>query len=149
MSEPKLMLKPSDWNPHRVLVTGYFDGPTEGIIDLGEPIGVFCFDEMAFDAERETRVSRLSAVPIDLFERIVDALSSVFGPPKWPFWIPLWQFEDENVKRKIESQLDALRARAVVTLAVLTDDSLEKCLGVQGLDQYAPSSASEWFQLFV
>jgi hypothetical protein len=165
MSESEFMLNPSDWNPRRVLVTGYFDGPTAGIIDFGAPLDVFCFDEMAFDSERATRVSRLSAVPSDAFEPIVDALSLVFGPPKWPFWIPIWQFADESgahvvakreehlldlesMRQNIESQIDALCATAKVTLAVLTDESLEKCFGVRRLDQSLPSSASDWLHLF-
>jgi hypothetical protein len=142
------MMKPSDWNPRRVLVTGYFDGPTAGIIDLGDEFGVFCFEEVAFDNDRQARVFRLSAVPSNLFQIIINALSSVFGPPKWPFWMPIWQFEDENVRCTIESQLDALCARAEVTLAVLTNDSLKKCFGVRRVDQYLPSAASDWLSLF-
>jgi hypothetical protein len=148
MRDPKLMLKPSDWNPQRVLVTGYFDGATTGIIDLGDSSGIFCLEEVAFDSDRETRVVCLSAVPRHLFEPIVDALSSVFGPPKWPFWVPIWQFDDENVRRNIESQLDALCEGVAVTLVVLTDDSLERCLAVRTVDGYMPSAATDWLQLF-
>ena len=148
MTEPKRMMTPDDWNPRRVLVTGYYDGPTEGIIDLGGNVGVFCFEEVAFDNDRQTRVSKLSPVPVEQLESIIAALSSALGSPKWPFWMPLWRFEDENVRREIEAELDALCTTTEATTAVLTDDTLKKCFAVRRLDEHLPSAGSDWLALF-
>ena len=148
MTEPKPMIEPADWRPRRVIVTGYYDGPTEGIIDLGDDVGVFCFEEVAFDNGRQTRVSKLSRVPAEQLESIIAALSSALGPPKWPLWMPMWQFEDENLRLKIEAELDAFCARAEATVAVLTDDTLKKCFAIRSIDERLPPAGSDWLALF-
>lgn len=148
MTERNRMMKPSDWSPRRVVVTGYYDGPTEGIIDFGDDVGVFCFEEVAFDNDRQIRVSKLSRVRSAQLESLIDALSSALGPPKWPFWMPTWRFEDENVRRRLEAELDEFCATAEPTLAVLTDDTLKKCLAMRRLDVPLPSLGSDWLALF-
>jgi hypothetical protein len=148
MTRREEMMTSADWVPRRVLVTGYYDGPTEGIIDFGDEFGVFCFKEAAFDNEREVRVLKLARVAPEPFEAIIGALRSNLGPPKWPFWVPMWKFSDENARLAIESELNAYCATGKLMLAVLTDDALGKCFAVRTIDEQVRATASDWLSLF-
>lgn len=124
------MFAPSDWNPRRVIVTGYYDGPEEGIIDLGDH-GIFCFEAVAFDFDGQTRLFKLSRVAPEGFESIVATISSSLGPPTWPFWLPIWKFSTESARRTAEAEIDAVCASGEAAMTVLTDEAMERCLEVR------------------
>ena len=138
----------ADWIPRRVLVTRYYDGPTQGILDLGDEVGVFCFKEMAFDNDRQVRVSKLARVAPEPFESIISALSSNLGRPRWPFWVPLWNFSNETARLAIEADLEAYCATGEAMFAVLTDDALERCFAIQTIDEQVRSMDRDWLSLF-
>ena len=148
MTRRQKMMTPAEWIPRRVLVTGYYDGPTEGIVDFGDELGVFCFKEVAFDNERQVRVSKLARVAPEPFESIIAALCSNLGPAKWPFWVPIWAFNNEVSRLAIESDLNAYCATGKAMLAVLTDDALEKCFAIRAIDEQVESKESDWLSLF-
>ena len=130
-------------------MTGYYDGPTEGIIDFGDAVRVFCFKAVAFDFDRQMRVSKLARVPSgEQLEWIVESLSSSLGPPKWPFWVPIWDFSDESERLRVEAELDAFCAAGETVMAVLTDEALEKCFAVRKIDRHSELVVSDWFSLF-
>lgn len=141
-------LTPSDWHPRRVVVTGYYDGLTEGIIDFGDGSGVYCFKVMAFDFDREMRVSKLIRVPSEQLESILKTFPSTLGPPEWPFWVPIWNVSDESARRATEAELDAFCARGKTVAAVLTDDTLEKCFAIRKIDEDSETLVSDWLSLF-
>jgi hypothetical protein len=148
MSRREQLLKPSDWRPRRVLVTGYYDGPTEGIIDFGNDIGVFCFKAIAFDFDREMRVLKLVRVASEQLEAILTSLTSALGPPKWPFWVPIWNSEDEDVRRSTAAELDTFCAAGEAVMAVLTDEAIEQCFAVREIDERSESVVKDWLSFF-
>lgn len=129
-------------------MTGYYDGPTDGIIDFGDDLGVYCFQAIAFDFNRGKRVLKLDRVRSEQLESILTSLSSALGPPKWPFWVPMWNFSDESARRRVEAELDAFCADGQTVLAVLTDDALETCFAVRRMDPHAESAVSDWPAFF-
>ncbi len=148
MTQQEHTITPSDWHPRRVIVTGYYDGPTDGIIDFGDDVGVYCFEVVAFDNDRERRVSKLARVASEPLESIVTTLTSAIGPPTWPFWLPIWRFSDENTRRTAEAEIDVFCAAGETALAVLTDDTLEKCFAIRKTDEQSASIVSDWLSLF-
>jgi hypothetical protein len=146
--KPIPMMTSAEWQPRRVLVTGYYDGPTEGVIDFGDAIGVYCFQAMAFDFEREMRVLKLTRVSSERLESLVRTLSSSVGPPQWPFWVPIWNFSDESAKAAAEGELDATCAAGETELAALTDDTIEKCYALRNIDEQSVPVVNDWLSLF-
>lgn len=142
-------MTPSDWHPRRVVVTGYYDGPTEGIIDFGDDIGVYCFEAVAFDFGREMRVLKLARVASEQLESVLETLCSALGPPRWPFWVPMWSFSDEKTQRSTEDQLDAFCAKGETVAAALTNDTVEKCFAIRKIDEHSAAVMSDWLSFFV
>jgi hypothetical protein len=141
-------MTPVEWQPRRVVVTGYYDGPTEGIIDFGEGVGVYCFKAVAFDYDRGTRVLKLSRVAAGQLESILETLSSALGPPRWPFWVPIWSFNDEEIQRMVEKQLDDYCAKGELAMVALTDDTIGKCFAIRKAHEYSESAVNDWLSLF-
>jgi len=129
-------------------VTGYYDGPTEGLMDFGEHIGVYCFKAVAFDFDRERRVLRLGRVGSEQFEAVVTALCAAIGSPKWPFWVPIWNFADGDTRLRIEADLDALCATSATSIFALTDEALEKCFATRTIDEQSASRVNDWMSIF-
>jgi len=148
MLRPKHVMTSAEWHPRKTVVTGYYDGPTEGIIDFGDNAGAYCFKTVAFDFDREMRVLKLARVSSDQLESVLTTLSSFLGPPKWPFWVPIWTFNDESARAVAEGELDALCAAGETELVVLTDDTIEKCYAIRKIDEQSASGVSEWLSLF-
>jgi hypothetical protein len=57
-----------------------------------------------WDNRQEVRVVSLSPLPGEAFQELVDALSK-YELPKWPIWVPKWQFSSEEAKRIADSQV--------------------------------------------
>jgi hypothetical protein len=150
MTPQEHTITPSDWHPRRVVVTGYYDGPTEGIIHFGDDIGIYCFKAVAFDFDREMRVLKLSRVTSEQFESVLHMFPSTLGQPEWPFWVPIWNASgaDENARRTTATEIDALCARGEPVAAVLTDDTIEKCLAIRKIDAHSDSVIVDWLSLF-
>lgn len=85
MNQQESTFAPSDWNPQRVIVTAYYDGPTEGFIDLGVGTGIYYFKTVAHDFNRAMRVLKLARVAVEQLESVLASLVSALGPPTWPF----------------------------------------------------------------
>jgi hypothetical protein len=139
-----------DWQPYRTLVTGYYDGPTEGVIDFGDDVGIYCFKAVEFDFDREMRVLKLTRVFSERseFESVLTTLSASLGPPKWPVWVPIWEFSDESAKAVAESALDTLCATGETVLMVLTDDTTDKCYAIHKIDEGSSSDVKHWLSFF-
>lgn len=89
---------------NRVLVLGYSDGPTDGILQFADGRN-FRF-QMTHDTP-EGRGFELSPLPPDALERHV-ALLEPHHVPRWPIWVPLWRFVSPALQRDIEAASDAL-----------------------------------------
>jgi hypothetical protein len=74
----------------KVLALGYYDGPTEGLLQCVSG-SVYRFHLLAWDeATQDLRVFGLAALPSAAFTQLV-ALYAPTQPPRWPTWVPSWQ----------------------------------------------------------
>jgi hypothetical protein len=99
----------------RILVFGYYDGPTDGVIQLGESGPVFRFtmpdEEGQLSRGGRVREFHLAPLPADALDR----LAAVLAPhltPQWPVWVPIWRFPTPDTQRAVEAQTDAILAKA-------------------------------------
>src|SRR6266487_451287 len=82
----------------KVLALGYYDGPTNGVLQCGDGGQVYKFDliEGPFSTEEglwDMRVFALAPLPGSALARLAEGYSS-FWAPRWPLWVPIWSFSD-------------------------------------------------------
>ena len=98
----------------RVLILGYYDGPTNGVLRLGDGARIYRFDrtdEDGFPVSTDGREFQLRPLPPESWDRLV-AIIGEHIPPSWPNWAPLWRFPSPEIQRDVESEVDAILDRA-------------------------------------
>ena len=144
----------------RMIAFGFYDGPVSGVLyDLGTSLA-WRFTMIDWDDRQEVRVFAMAPLPDDAFKEIVDALSQ-YEPPKSPFWFPLFNYSDNEIKHAVERKIDEAIARAagvnhiIVTSrwgdTILAERSVKKdalpsiqaCDSTTGFD-----STGGWLELF-
>ena len=104
----------------QVLVLGWYDGPEDGLIRCGRCRRVYHFKFLGFvDEEQGIRLLGLAPLPADSIDRVVRALSPYMSP-KWPTWMPLWQFPTDSERQAVDSLIDGILAQAGSTTLVIT-----------------------------
>jgi hypothetical protein len=102
--------------PTRLVVLGYYDGFTSGLIQFDSPAGpTFAFEMPDEDgqlgrAPRGPREYTFSPLPADAIDRVVAALPH--HPPTWPVWTVSWQFPSAEDERAADERLAAILAEA-------------------------------------
>jgi hypothetical protein len=92
----------------RVFVTGYYDGPTNGVLQLGLDGPVYLFEQRDEDVvSPDMRTYDLRRLPRETLARITDLLAP-YHTPTWPVWCPKWTFPTECAKAEVEEGLDLL-----------------------------------------
>src|SRR6266542_238922 len=97
--------------PTRMIVLGFYDGPTEGVIQF-EPDGPAFRFEMPDEDDQLGRRNRAREflffpLPPGTVDRLA-ALLAPYQPPAWPVWCPLWQFPTPVIRAEVEAATDAL-----------------------------------------
>ena len=69
----------------KLLVLGFYDGPTSGVLQCGTCSTVYKFDMLDWDDAHEVRIFRLASLPADSLDQCVQALAEP-KPPRWPVW---------------------------------------------------------------
>lgn len=99
----------------RIIALGWYDGPTEGILQIGATGANYRFQMIDEDgrgaAGLDPRVFRLYALPPDAFDSIIAAIDSP-QEPRWPVWAPIWKFPTEEVRIAAERKIDEIMALA-------------------------------------
>ena len=96
----------------RVLVLGYYDGATDGVMEFGEAVYRFDpADEGDLVPDVVVRRYTLRPVPADALDRLAAALA-LLGPATWPVWCPRWQFPTADDQRAAEAAVDAILAES-------------------------------------
>lgn len=101
--------------PPRVIVLGFYDGPTDGVIQFGDHGPVFRFempeqdDQLARHAG--SREYHFCPLPPDALDRVT-AVISAYVPPTEPVWFPVWRFPTPEIERSVSAAVDAILAEA-------------------------------------
>jgi hypothetical protein len=104
------------WPFHRTIALGYYDGPTNGVIECANCSGEFRFDllDVIWNAPLDVpRIFSLAPLPEDSLDRLAAVCPQHEWPPDWstrPCWCPHWQFplaaEQEAAHRQVQEILD-------------------------------------------
>jgi hypothetical protein len=100
----------------RVIALGFYDGATDGVLQIGEQGPVYRFEvpEEMDESVAFTSTERpfdLRPLPPDALDRLV-ALIAPYLPVRWPFWFVRWQEIPEAVKPALMGQIDSILAEA-------------------------------------
>ena len=96
----------------RVIAFGFYDGPTDGVLQLGTNGPVYRYDlAHAEDHSPDTRRFLLRRLPNDALTRIIELLAP-YHSPQWPCWCPIWKFPSNEIQIDVEEKLDRLMTTA-------------------------------------
>jgi hypothetical protein len=90
----------------RVLILGYYDGATDGVLELGGRAYRFAMaDEGRLPDGPGGRAFELRPLPPGSLDRIAAALTP-YHAPGWPVWAPLWDFPTADARLAVERAVD-------------------------------------------
>lgn len=100
----------------RLIALGYQDGPTEGVLQMGEGGPEYRFvmlDQRQLDTNdnADVRVYGLYPLPADSIARLTEAISPHIDP-RWPVWCPTWRFETDEIRDAVEAKTDDIVEQA-------------------------------------
>jgi hypothetical protein len=103
------------------------------------------FSVKAIDVEREMRVVLLASVSSEAFGTVTDLIVTALGEPRWPVWVPIWQFDNAATSKAIEESIAAAERGSICYAAVLCDDTLRHCYSVRPVTAEEVAGISDWF----
>lgn len=110
MGEPPFSAEPLHEGLHypspftKVLALGYYDGPTEGLVQEGSSDRVYQFHMLAWDDEsQDLRIFALAPLPSSTLAQLTEAYAP-YEEPRWPVWVPSWHAEMEPVTQQLLAQ---------------------------------------------
>ncbi len=122
----------------RVLALGYYDGPTEGLIQDGQDGSVYQFRMLAWDDEtQDLRIFGLVRLPATALEDSVQAYAR-HQVPRWPVWVPSWQEGVETLQQQV------LRQAGPIEWVIATYDLLGEILAAKALAPEEADQTTDW-----
>jgi hypothetical protein len=89
----------------RMIVLGFYDGPTSGLVQCGSCSASYYFDMLDWDEDHEVRIFRLAALRERSFQNCVQ-IYEAFEEPRWPIWWPFSKTSPpEAMRPEFERQL--------------------------------------------
>lgn len=132
----------------KVLALGYYDGPTNGLLQSGEEGPVYKFDlmdERWIPQEEDCRVFVLAPVPSNSLTELTN-LYSPFLVPHWPLWVPLWQFPTKEIQQSMDRATDEVLGRASpVEWVLAATDLLGTIHAARAVGPEEFSQITDWF----
>ena len=111
----------------RVLILGFYDGATDGVLQLGDGGPVYRFDLCDEEHNPEgcdTRSYILRPLADDALDRLT-AILAEYHEPKWPAWLPVWQFPTPQIQADVTARVDAILAAGEPEWVITTTDTVE------------------------
>ena len=141
----------------RVLALGYYDGPINGVLQWGEAGAVYKFDYV-FDlidgatapdnGLLDLRVFTLAPLPPNALTDLAAAYSR-FWPPRWPVWVPMWQFAnkaDEAAMNRLTDQV--LKQAGPANWVLAAYDLTETIRAAKSVTPQDLAQVTDWFAFF-
>src|SRR6266568_2897931 len=99
----------------KVLALDWYDGPTGGVVQLGEGGEVFRFElldkQQLAETDIDLRVFGLYPLLPNALARLTAALTPTHEP-NWPVWFPIWEFPTDEARSKVDQEADDILAQA-------------------------------------
>jgi hypothetical protein len=121
----------------RILALGYYDGPTEGLLQC-EAGRVYRFELLAWDAEtQDVRVFSLAPMPSVAFDLLAERYAH-HEKPRWPIWVPSW-YEDPK-----EETAAILAQAGEVEWVIATEDLMGTILAAKRVRPDDLRAVTDW-----
>jgi hypothetical protein len=108
----------------KVIVLGYYDGETSGLVKCANCPTSYRFELVAWDNQQENRIFSLAVIDPLVFESITQELARG-GEPRWPVWVPR-RLESEVGEEKSRNALARLLNKAAIPKLVVATDNIAK-----------------------
>jgi hypothetical protein len=134
------------WGDPTVIVIGYFDGETEGLLRCSICGQAFRFQLVDWDKNQDERIFSLTRVVAPTYEAILSTLAKAYGEPSTRYWVPnnssLTNVAREAVNNVVADLLrDSNRPEAVL----LTEHIEREILSLAILKQEIPLESTDWW----
>jgi hypothetical protein len=134
------------WGDSNVIVLGYFDGETEGLLRCSICGQAFRFQLVDWDRNQDKRIFSLTWLGTPTYETILSTLTKVYGEPASRYWVPnnpsLTNVTRETVNNAVAGVLrDSNRPEAVL----LTEHIEREILSLAILKQETPLESTDWW----
>lgn len=127
----------------RMLVLGYYDGPTSGVVESAVSRRVYRFDMLDWDDEHRVRVFRLAELPATAMDECVRALAP--QEPRCPVWVPGPAASSSQQGSDVRDPIEPILAQAApASLLVAWIGFGEDVLAARKAPPVA-LTASDWF----
>jgi len=103
----------------RLIATGYYDGPTDGLVECATCSTIYSFRKLDWDNQQDTRIFSLSPIPGHSIAEFADSKTGGVAPT-WPVWV-LADRETEGVASAVD---EMRRAASPEEFIVATEDLL-------------------------
>lgn len=121
----------------QVLALGYYDGPTEGVLQCGHG-ETYRFELLAWEPEtQDVRVFGLSPLPSLGWDRLT-ALCAAHESSRWPVWVVGWH---DGLHQPIQ---DILRLAGPVEWVLATEDLQGEILRVKAIRPEEVARITNW-----
>jgi hypothetical protein len=133
----------------KVLAHGWYDGPTDGVLECGTDGRVYRFtllDEVRqWPTEAEdVRVFSLAPLPPTALRQLTEAYGRYFKP-HWPAWVPVWSFPTAADREALERMTDQVLAQAgPAEWVIATSDLLGEPLAVRAAMPEEIAQVTDW-----
>jgi len=133
----------------RVLALGYYDGPTNGVLQCGDggPVCKFNLIEGPFSTEDglwDMRVFAVAPLPGSALALLTEGYSR-FWAPLWPVWVPIWYFSDPADEQAMNQLTDEVLSQAgPVEWVIATTDLLTTVRAARSVTAEDLVQVSDW-----
>lgn len=109
--------------PTRMILLGYYDGPTAGVIQFGAGGPVFHFampdEDEQLGRQSFPRDYTFHPLPADALDRLEAVLAEHLTPVR-PAWYVNWQFETPEIERDVDERVAAILGDAAPAAWLVT-----------------------------
>jgi hypothetical protein len=110
-------------NP-RLLVLGFYDGPTEGFASGINGDLPYFFKVAAWDEGQNRRLYLLGQIPKPIYQELLAILTSVEQTSSDCIWTPSWKFDNVELEARVNSIVEIGRKSLDVPAALALGESL-------------------------
>lgn len=131
----------------KLIAFGYYDGPTSGVLQCDICTKAYKFEMLDWDEDQDVRIFSLSILPNLAFAKIVEVCQHCENP-KWPVWVPIWQFPSEESQNKAEIEIEAILNTAMKPqIIVIAKNLTEEIIAARRMEENANKEVPDWFSL--
>jgi len=129
----------------KVISFGYYDGPTSGIAQCAKCSAAYKYDMLDWDEGQDVRIFSFAPLPSGIFSEIVKVCTKL-EKPRWPLWVPRWDFPSTSLKTDVESRISRLFDSARrPTFVLASKDITKKILASKKLEEIDQEFVQDYF----